>query len=144
VRGEGAHRTEVTAVEGEHGVGPVLGRERDIDRVSQVQVQVCVLALDHTCGIEDLKAGSRDLETGLPGLVRTKSMIAVRAWDPKRALARWSTSVSTSGEMITVPASCNTARHAADSRALRSDAAMMPEVSATVITGGRPPARLSP
>ena len=115
MRGKGAYRAEVAAVEREHYVGPVLGRQGNIDRVSQVQVQACVLALDLACGIQDLKAGFRDLESRLPGLGEDESMIAVRARDPKRTLARWSTSVSTSGEMITVPASCRTARHAADS-----------------------------
>jgi hypothetical protein len=43
---EGAHHPEVATVECEHGVGPVLGGERYIDGVGQVQVQVGVLLLD--------------------------------------------------------------------------------------------------
>jgi hypothetical protein len=59
----GAHRAEVAAVKREYCVGPVPGSQGNIDRVSQVQVQACVLALDHARGIQDLKAGFRDLET---------------------------------------------------------------------------------
>ena len=51
MRGEGAHRPEVAAVEREHRVSPVLGRQRHVDRVGQVQVEVetCVLLLDQAC-----------------------------------------------------------------------------------------------
>jgi hypothetical protein len=62
-------------------------------------------------------------------------MMAVRARDPNRAFARWFTSVSTRGEIMTVPASCRTAWHAADSRALRSDVvAHNPATAAAVRT----------
>jgi hypothetical protein len=46
VRGEGAHRAEVAPVKGEHGIGPVPGRQSHIDRIGQVQVEACVLLLD--------------------------------------------------------------------------------------------------
>jgi hypothetical protein len=36
MRGQGAHCAEVAAVESEYRVGPVLGRQPDIDCVGQV------------------------------------------------------------------------------------------------------------
>jgi hypothetical protein len=64
VGGEGVHCAEVAAVEGEHRGGPLLGRQGNVDHVGQVQVQVetCVLMLDHACRIEDLKASLWDVE----------------------------------------------------------------------------------
>jgi hypothetical protein len=57
----------------------------NVDRVSQVQVEACVLALDHPCCIQDLKAVSGSWKRDGPAWARTKSMIAVRARDPELA-----------------------------------------------------------
>jgi hypothetical protein len=46
VRSKRPDRAEVTAIEGEHGIGAVLSGQRDVHRVGQVQVESRILALD--------------------------------------------------------------------------------------------------
>jgi hypothetical protein len=68
VWGERPHRAEVAPVEREHRISPVLGRQRHIDRVGQVQVEACVLLLDQAGRVQDLQTCFGDLKAQLPGL----------------------------------------------------------------------------
>jgi hypothetical protein len=88
MRRERPHRVEVAPVEREHRVGPVADCQRHIDRVGQVQVQVCVLVLDQACGLQDLQACGWDLEAQLPGLGEDEVNDRGPGTGSERALAR--------------------------------------------------------
>jgi hypothetical protein len=65
VQGEGAHRAEVAAVEREYCIGPVLDRQGNVDRVSQVQVQAWFITQRSQVQILPLLPSSRRSEAPL-------------------------------------------------------------------------------
>jgi hypothetical protein len=66
--GEGPDRSEVAPVERQDRVGSVPRRKAHIDSVGQVQVKVCILALNRSGRVEHLKADRGKLEAQLPSL----------------------------------------------------------------------------
>ena len=65
---QGPHRTEVPAVECQNGFSAIVPRQHDVDRISQVQIEIGIARLDVGGGVERFDPYLGDVEAKSPGL----------------------------------------------------------------------------
>lgn len=136
MRSQWADGAEITSVQGQDCVRAVVGRQRDIDRVGQVKVQIRVLPLYVTGEFERVGTDLGHMEAHEQGLGDDVPEDRIPGPGAKPDLCQVVNLSQDERGNDDIPALPSRSRQAPDSGALRSEAAIIPDVSATTIIAG--------